>query len=177
LQPEQDGKKQTVWDIAFKPDGSLMVAAIGKRLVVFDPNDGTILKTKQAHGNDIYTVSCSRDGLYIASGASDKTVSVWTWELSQKYTYTHADSIQALAFNPVMHNVLASCSSVDFAIWTVCPPGSSRPIDAMTGDPRRSVSPPLHDRCPRRPCARCAWRARYSALRGRRMGSTSRWAC
>lgn len=119
LQPEQDGKKQTVWDIAFKPDGSLMVAAIGKRLVVFDPNDGTVLKQKQAHSNDIYTVSCSRDGLYVASGASDKTVSVWTWELSQKYTYTHADSIQALAFNPVMHNVLASCSSVDFAIWTV----------------------------------------------------------
>jgi hypothetical protein len=46
-QPEQDGKKQTVWDIAFKPDGSLMVAAIGKRLVVFDPNDGTVLKQKQ----------------------------------------------------------------------------------------------------------------------------------
>jgi hypothetical protein len=47
LQPEQDGKKQTVWDIAFKPDGTLMVAAIGKRLVVFDPNDGTVLKQKQ----------------------------------------------------------------------------------------------------------------------------------
>ncbi len=121
-----------------------MVAAIGKRLVVFDPNDGTVLKQKQglfnfvvgltvlrptstppepcpltAHTTDIYSVSCSRDGLYVASGAADKTVSVWTWELSQKYTYTHADSIQALAFNPVMHNVLASCSSVDFAIWTV----------------------------------------------------------
>jgi len=29
-----------------KPDGTLMVAAIGKRLVIFDPNDGTVFEAK-----------------------------------------------------------------------------------------------------------------------------------
>lgn len=76
-----------------------------------------------AHQGDIHTVSASRDGAYIASGGADKTVSIWTYELGQKYTFTHADSIQAVAFNPVTPNVLASCSAVDFAIWTM--PSSS----------------------------------------------------
>lgn len=52
---------------------------------------------------------------------------MWTYELSQKYTYTHADSVQALAFNPVSPAVLASCSTVDFAIWTM-PSSSLRKI-------------------------------------------------
>jgi WD40 repeat protein len=64
-------------------------------------------------------LSASRDNNYIASGGADRTVSVWTYELSQKYTYTHLESIQCVAFNPVLHAVLASCSSVDFAIWTM----------------------------------------------------------
>ena len=33
----------------------------------------------------------------IASGGADKTVSVWTWDLSQKFTFTHAESVQAVA--------------------------------------------------------------------------------
>jgi intraflagellar transport protein 122 len=72
-------------------------------------------------------VSPSRDGAFIATGGADKTVSVWNYELSQKYTYTHADSIQAVVFNPVAHAVMASCSSVDFAIWTM-PSSSLRKI-------------------------------------------------
>ena len=72
-----------------------------------------------AHEKDIYTLSTSREGTYIASGGADKTVSVWTWELGQKYTFQHAASVQALAFNPITPNILATSSATDFAIWTM----------------------------------------------------------
>ena len=64
-------------------------------------------------------MSVSREGAYIASGGADKSVSVWNWELSQKYTFTHVDTLQAVAFNPVAANVLATVSAADFAIWTM----------------------------------------------------------
>ena len=64
-------------------------------------------------------MSVARAGGFIASGGGDKTVNVWNWDLAQKYTFTHADSIQALAFNPVTHNLLASASATDFAIWSM----------------------------------------------------------
>lgn len=57
--------------------------------------------------------------MYIASGSADKVVSLWTWELSQKYTFTHVDSIQAVEFNPVAPSILATASCSDFAIWTM----------------------------------------------------------
>ncbi len=72
-----------------------------------------------AHQGDIYTLSTSKDGLYIASGGADKNVSVWTWELAEKYKFSHAESVQAVAFNPVVANLLATASSIDFAVWTM----------------------------------------------------------
>lgn len=44
---------------------------------------------------------------------------MWNWDLSQKYTFEHAASVQALAFNPITPNLLATASAVDFAIWTM----------------------------------------------------------
>ena len=44
-------------------------------------------------------------------------MSVWTFDLSQKYTYNHSESVQVVAFNPVSANLLLSCSNIDFALW------------------------------------------------------------
>ncbi len=78
---------------------------------------------RAAHTKDIFALATSRDGTYIASGSADKSVSVWSWDLAQKYTFEHNASVQALAFNPVTPNILATASGVDFAIWTM--PSSS----------------------------------------------------
>jgi hypothetical protein len=44
--PDVDGKTQVVWDLCYRPDGSMLVAAVGRQLVVYDANDGRILKTR-----------------------------------------------------------------------------------------------------------------------------------
>jgi intraflagellar transport protein 122 len=76
-----------------------------------------------AHTKDIFALSASRDGQYLASGGADKAVSVWSWDLAQKYTFEHTSAVQALAFNPITPNILATASGVDFAVWTM--PSSS----------------------------------------------------
>ena len=44
--PDVDGKTQVVWDLCYRPDGGVLVAAVGRQLVVYDANDGRILKTR-----------------------------------------------------------------------------------------------------------------------------------
>ncbi len=43
--PGAEGKP-VVWDAAFRVDGSLLVVAVGKTLVVYNPNDGTKIKSR-----------------------------------------------------------------------------------------------------------------------------------
>ena len=104
-------------------DGSLLVVSAGPRLVIFNAVDGLLRVHKVCHQRDIFCLSVSRDGAYIASGGGDKAVSVWNWDLNQKYTFTHADVLQAVSFNPVQTNILATVSAIDFAIWSM--PSSS----------------------------------------------------
>jgi len=59
-----------VWSIAFKPDGSEMVMAIGDRVIVCDAATGTMIHNLRAHepGKSVYTVAYSRDSKRFASG-------------------------------------------------------------------------------------------------------------
>ena len=75
-----------------------------------------------AHSTDIVSVSCSPCGQFIASGGSDGSVSIWSWDLVHKFTFTHSAPMVAVAFNPAAPAstpMLASCSAVDFAVWTM----------------------------------------------------------
>jgi hypothetical protein len=47
LPPTEAGTPSIVWDIAFRPDGSLMVVASGRWLVVYNCADGVKVKTRQ----------------------------------------------------------------------------------------------------------------------------------
>ena len=87
------------------------------------PRSPTTPPPSAAHTKDIFALSTSRDGQYLASGGADKSVSVWSWDLAQKYTFEHTSAVQALAFNPITPNILATASGVDFAVWTM--PSSS----------------------------------------------------
>ena len=46
--PPSEGSStpSTVWDIAFRSDGSIMVVAAGRYLIVYNSADGTKLKTR-----------------------------------------------------------------------------------------------------------------------------------
>ena len=99
--PERDGKKSTVWDIAFKPDGSQMVVAVGNRILVYDAVDGDLLHSLKGHKDTVYCVDYSRDGKRFASGGADNTIIIWTSKAEGILKYSHNESVQRLAYNPV----------------------------------------------------------------------------
>ncbi|POM68521.1 Intraflagellar Transport Protein [Phytophthora palmivora] len=114
--PERNGEKFVVQDLAFRPDGSHVVAAVGTRVLVYDAVDGTLLHSLKGHKGTVYAVDYSHDGKRFASGGADNIVIIWTDKAEGILKYTHNDSIQKLAYNP-QSQCLASCTASDFGLW------------------------------------------------------------
>ncbi|KAF4318915.1 hypothetical protein BBO99_00006930 [Phytophthora kernoviae] len=114
--PERNGEKFIVQDVAFRPDGSQIVAAVGTRVLVYDAVDGTLMHSLKGHKGTVYSVDYSHDGKRFASGGADNVVIIWTDKAEGILKYTHNDSIQQLAYNP-QSQCLASCTASDFGLW------------------------------------------------------------
>ncbi|ETP46782.1 hypothetical protein F442_07035 [Phytophthora nicotianae P10297] len=114
--PERNGEKFVVQDLAFRPDGTQVVAAVGTRVLVYDAVDGTLLHSLKGHKGTVYAVDYSHDGKRFASGGADNIVIIWTDKAEGILKYTHNDSIQKLAYNP-QSQCLASCTASDFGLW------------------------------------------------------------
>uniref|UniRef100_A0A3Q4N6J8 Intraflagellar transport protein 122 homolog n=1 Tax=Neolamprologus brichardi TaxID=32507 RepID=A0A3Q4N6J8_NEOBR len=84
---------------------------------VYDATDGSIIQPLKGHKDIVYCVAYAKDGKRFASGSADKSIIIWTSKLEGILKYTHNDSIQCVAYNPVTHQ-LASCSSGDFGLWS-----------------------------------------------------------
>eukprot|EP00051_Salpingoeca_urceolata_P027998 m.484376 g.484376 ORF g.484376 m.484376 type:complete len:1206 (+) comp23337_c0_seq1:143-3760(+) len=114
---DRDGVQQCIYTVAFKPDGTQLIAAAGNRVLVYETADGELIASLKGHKDTVYSVAYSPDGKLFASGAADKTVIIWTNELQGKLKFSHTDAIQALAFNPTSLQ-LASCTATDFGFWS-----------------------------------------------------------
>ncbi|XP_030062455.1 intraflagellar transport protein 122 homolog isoform X2 [Microcaecilia unicolor] len=114
---DRDKVEQCIYDLAFKPDGTQLIVAAGNRVLVYDTSDGTLIQPLKGHKDTVYCVAYAKDGKRFASGSADKSVIIWTSKLEGILKYTHNDSIQCVAYNPVTHQ-LASCSSSDVGLWS-----------------------------------------------------------
>nr|XP_055048368.1 intraflagellar transport protein 122 homolog isoform X1 [Misgurnus anguillicaudatus] len=114
---DRDKVEQCIYDLAFKPDGTQLIVAAGNRVLVYDTADGTLIQPLKGHKDTVYCVAYAKDGKRFASGSADKSIIIWTSKLEGILKYTHNDSIQCVAYNPVTHQ-LASCSSGDFGLWS-----------------------------------------------------------
>ncbi|RLN15216.1 hypothetical protein BBJ28_00011620 [Nothophytophthora sp. Chile5] len=114
--PERNGEKFVVQDLAFRPDGAQVVAAVGSRVLVYDAADGTLLHSTKGHKGTVYAVDYAHDGKRFASGGGDNVVIIWTDKAEGILKYTHNESIQRLAYNP-QSQCLASCTASDFGLW------------------------------------------------------------
>lgn len=115
--PEKDGVRSVCYDLAFKPDGSQLVAGVGNRVLVYDAADGDLLHALKGHKDSVYCVAYASNGKRFASGGADKTVIIWTSKAEGILKYTHNDAIQCLAYNPATQQ-LASGTASDFGLWS-----------------------------------------------------------
>jgi hypothetical protein len=117
IPPEKEGVP--IYTVAFKPpDGSLVAAAKGKRLLVYNAANGELVQKLKGHKGIISSLSFSNDGSLLASGAADNSTIIWDEEGNGILRFNHETSIQSVAFNPIDNKILASCACGDFGIWS-----------------------------------------------------------
>ena len=52
----------SIYDLAFKPDGSQLIIAVGSKVLVYDASDGTLIQPLKAHKDNVYCLSYAKDG-------------------------------------------------------------------------------------------------------------------
>ncbi len=115
--PERDGYPSVIHCLAFSPDGSKLLVAVGNRILLYDAVDGDLIHSLKGHSSKVYCVAFSHDGERFASGGADKMVIIWTDKCDGILRYNHNDPIQCLSFNP-MTKQLASATASDFVLWS-----------------------------------------------------------
>ncbi|KAJ7314193.1 quinon protein alcohol dehydrogenase-like superfamily, partial [Mycena albidolilacea] len=114
------GHGNSVWSVAFSPDGTRIVSGSSDNTVrIWDAATGTEEQKLEGHGNSVWSVAFSPDGTRIVSGSSDNTVRIWdaaTGTEEQKLE-GHGNSVWSVAFSPDGTRIVSGSSDNTVRIW------------------------------------------------------------
>jgi WD40 repeat protein len=72
------GHNDSVWSVAFSPDGQLLASGSQDKTVkLWEVKTGTLLHTLQGHDAAVFSIAFSPNGRLLASGSWDSTVKLW----------------------------------------------------------------------------------------------------
>ena len=76
--PDREKNASTIWSVAFRPDGTQVLAAAANRVLIYDAADGELVHSLKGHKDAVFAVAYSKQGKKFASGGADKQVIIWT---------------------------------------------------------------------------------------------------
>lgn len=100
---ELHGHKREACHVAYSPDGKLLASCSWDGTIkMWDPANGTEIRTLQGHKGDVNWVSFSRDGKALASAGDDRMVRLWDVESGQSQLILagHQDEVMVAEFLP-----------------------------------------------------------------------------
>lgn len=117
-----EGHAGPIYGLAFRHDGRAL-ASVGwdRKVRIWDPASGQLVKSWEGHDADIWGVAFSPDGQKLATCGLDGALKVWNAETGELLaTYSdHNVAFQSLAFNRDGKFIAVGCRDGAVRIWKV----------------------------------------------------------
>lgn len=126
----------TVFGVAFSPDGTLLATAGADKFVkVFEVPSGKLAKSFEGHTNHVLDVGWSANGKLLASAGADNLVKIWDYEKGEKARdiRNHDKQITRLAFVPRTPTFLTTAGDGIVRTWNVESGGTGRTFGDAKG--------------------------------------------
>jgi WD40 repeat protein len=107
--------------LRYSPDGSLLAAACGKKILLWDLRTATLHATLQGHQEEVRALAFTPDGKTILSGSKDRTVRWWDVESGREKQVTDREIgiVNCVAVAPDGEVAAAGGNSGVVALWGV----------------------------------------------------------
>jgi WD40 repeat protein len=140
----QTGHSNTVYAIAFSPDGKLLASGdYSSAIKIWEVGTGRELRTLTGHAEAISALAFSRDGKTLASGSVDYTIKLWDLVTGREIrTFTgHALVIFSVVFTPDGGTLISSSEDKTIRLWEVATGRELQRITDPLGVRRVAMSP------------------------------------
>ncbi len=96
-----EGHKDYIEGVSFSPDGKMIATASRDDTVKLWHRNGSLIRTLQGRGGDVFSVNFSPDSQLIASANNDKTAKLWSREGKLLTTLSgHKELVNSVSFSP-----------------------------------------------------------------------------
>jgi hypothetical protein len=109
----------TIWEVAFSPDGRQLASTAGENVVLYDVARRRVWRILEAHTGEVKCVAFAPDGKTLASAAEDGTVRLWniaTGEVALVLTRKF-EPIYSLAFSRDGNLLASGGLDGDVQLW------------------------------------------------------------
>ncbi len=117
---ELRGHTDTVWGLAFAPDGTRLYSAGADNVIrVWDLETGDEIAAWSGHTNWVLALALSPDGTLLASGSADNTVRLWDAASGDSLGVLrgHTNWIRTLAFNADGSRLASGSADTTVRLW------------------------------------------------------------
>jgi WD40 repeat protein len=112
------GHTQTVWAVAFSPDGHRALSgAADTNLLLWDLDTGAQLNSFAGHTGDVFSVAFSSDGRTGLSGSRDGRLGIWNLATGGHFFLRHGASVRAALYSPDGQHILSGSLDTNLRLW------------------------------------------------------------
>uniref|UniRef100_UPI00187E14E7 WD40 repeat domain-containing protein n=1 Tax=Tolypothrix sp. LEGE 11397 TaxID=2777971 RepID=UPI00187E14E7 len=113
-----NGHTESVFALAFSPDGKYIVSGSTDRTLKLWDTNGKLLHTLNGHTQLISALAFSPDGKYIVSSSADSTLRLWDINGKLLHTFNgHTSFVLALAFSPDGKYIVSGSDDSTLRLW------------------------------------------------------------